>query len=218
MSVWVLIPVKPLSESKSRLADLLTIEQRASLAETLLRRTLGVVTTVPQIAGVLVISRDGAVLSIARDLGARTVQESGNPELNSALMRATTVLQSWRANAVLILPADVPLISAEDLRYMIELGRGVRDTVVITPDRVQDGTNALFVRPPGLFSYAYGPGSYQNHVKLARLAGADVKLYESERLMLDIDTPEDMEIYQQYIDEDRFGAEPLFSADGASEN
>ncbi len=212
MSVWVLIPVKPLTRAKSRLSPVLTAEQRTELAELTLRRTLDVVAQLPQVAGVLVISRDGRVLSLARGLGAHTIQESGAPELNPALMRATQVLNSWRADAVLILPADIPLVNADDLTNMIRMGNN-HNTVVVATDDIRDGTNVLFVRPPGLFPYAYGEASFARHQQLARLAGANVHIYESELLALDLDTPEDLKKYQQFVDEGKYGAEPLLLPD-----
>jgi 2-phospho-L-lactate/phosphoenolpyruvate guanylyltransferase len=194
MSLWVIIPVKPFVRAKSRLSSVLTPEQRSTLAENLLRHVLGVVRTVPQVAGTLVISRDTKVLAIARDFGAHTVQESGAPELNHALMRATQVVKSWKGGGVLILPADLPLIEKQDVAAMIEMGRA-NMSVVIATDENQDGTNAMLVRPPGLIPYTYGPQSYTRHLQAAREAGATVKVYESERLALDIDLPEDLERY-----------------------
>ncbi len=173
---------------------MLSPEERQQLSETLFRRVLTAVTATPQIAGTLVISRDTRALAIARDMGAHTVQESGAPELNNALMRATQVVGGWRGGAVLILPADLPLITPEDVTGMIELGQETL-TVVIATDEREDGTNAMLIRPPGLFPYAYGEGSFQRHVALAREAGAAVKLYRSERLALDIDMPADLERY-----------------------
>lgn len=196
MSIWAIIPVKPFNRAKSRLSQVLTPEERQQLAETMFRHVLQVIRTVPQIMGTLVISRDGKALAIARDYGARTVQESGAPELNVALMRATQVVARWKGSGVLILPADLPLITGEDLTGMIELGRN-EPSIVIATDKNHDGTNALFVRPPGLFQYAYGPGSYQRHIDLAIAAGATVKTYSSERLSLDIDMPDDLQSYKE---------------------
>ncbi|MFZ4815429.1 MAG: 2-phospho-L-lactate guanylyltransferase [Phototrophicaceae bacterium] len=210
MSVWVLIPVKPLGEAKSRLAEALSGDQRRQLAEHLLRRTLNVVKQIPFITGTLVISRDNYVLALARDFGSRTIQESGAPELNNALMRATLVLQSWRAEAALILPADIPLMNAEDLSEVLKLGQKPRSVVLVT-DTQGDGTNVLLSRPPGLFDYAYGVGSFATHQKLAKEAGAAVYIYESERLMLDIDHPVDLERYQGYVAAGTFDAKPLLS-------
>lgn len=194
MSVWAIIPVKPLSRAKSRLSDVLSPDERKELSEMWFRRVLMAVTGAPQVAGTLVISRDTHALAIARDMGVHTVQESGAPELNRALMRATKVVSGWRGGAVLILPADLPLVASEDVSGMIELGKEP-NTVVIATDGHGDGTNALMTRPPGLIPYAYGPGSYERHIALAREVGAAVKLFHSERLALDIDVPADLEAY-----------------------
>lgn len=194
MSIWAIIPVKPFTRAKSRLATVLSPTEREQLAETLFRRVLTVVKSVPAIAGTLVISRDTRVLSIARDLGVNTVQESGTPELNNALMRATQVVKGWRGEAVLVMPADLPLIAAEDVMEIIALGQD-DSSVVIATDFEEDGTNAMLIRPPGLIPYAYGRGSYARHISLAREVGADVTIYRSERLALDIDTPADLEAY-----------------------
>jgi len=199
MSIWVINPVKPLNRAKSRLSQVLSPEQRQELAETMFRHVLQVVNKVPQIMGTLVISRDGRALSIAREYGARTVQESGAPELNSALMRATQVVARWHANTVIVLPADLPLISEVDLVEMIEMGNDSLTTVVIATDENEDGTNAMLIRPPGLIPYTYGPNSFQRHSELARRAGADVRIYQSDRLALDIDVPQDLEAYHRLV-------------------
>ncbi|MEO8612174.1 MAG: 2-phospho-L-lactate guanylyltransferase [Chloroflexota bacterium] len=199
MGVWVIIPVKPLNRAKSRLSGVLSPDQRYHLAETMLRHVLGVVKTVPQVEGTLVISRDNKALSIAREYGARTVQESGTPELNTALMRATQVVARWKGAAVFILPADLPLIVADDIAGMIEMSGKDAQSVVIATDQHEDGTNAMFVRPPGLLRYAYGVDSYTRHKQLAEEAGAEVHVYHSERLLLDIDVPADLQSYNALV-------------------
>lgn len=199
MGVWVVIPVKPLKRSKTRLAQVLPPEQRQSLAEQMLRHVLGVVRSVPQLMGTLVISRDNKALTIAREYGARTVQESGQPELNAALMRATQVARRFHADAVLILPADLPMLTANDVQQVLALGQQ-SSGIVIASDQNHDGTNALLVRPPGAIEYSYGPGSYERHIGLARLAGVDVQVYESSGLSLDIDVPADLAYYNALTD------------------
>lgn len=198
MSIWAIIPVKPLRLAKSRLSGILTPEERQVFAEAMLRHVLNVIQAVPQITGTLVISRDNHALALAREYGAKTVQESGAPELNAALMRATSIIASWRSEAVLVLPADLPLIAVEDVHNIIDLAEG-NESMVISTDRNKDGTNALFIRPPGLIEYAYGEGSYRRHAMMARDAGATVNVYESVRMLQDIDLPEDIENYYRMI-------------------
>lgn len=196
MKIWAIIPVKPFNRAKSRLAKVLAPHQREALAEKMLRHSLEVVTNVREITGVMVISRDTKVLGLARDFGAHTVQESGVPDLNPALLRASQVVGAQGAEGVLVLPADLPFVATEDIRELIHLGRYLA-SVVIAPDRNNDGTNAMLVSPPGLIPFSYGPGSFQRHMQLAESAGATVKVYRSERLALDIDTPTDLALYFQ---------------------
>ncbi len=118
------------------------------------------------------------------------------PELNAALMRATQVISRLNGSAILILPADLPLIVQEDVQGIIHMGQH-EPSVVIATDQHQDGTNALLIRPPGLFDYAYGPGSFRRHIDKAREAGAEVHVYQSERLSLDIDMPSDLKFYTE---------------------
>jgi 2-phospho-L-lactate guanylyltransferase len=194
MNVWAIVPVKPLSRAKSRLSEALLPEQRELLATEWLVRTVRLLVPLTRIRGVLVISRDTKALAMVRDLGANTVQESGAPELNNALLRATQVLRAWQADSVLVVPADLPLLAAEDVEEMVQRGR-YHNTVVIAPDRHETGTNLLFVRPPGLMPYAFGENSFAEHQRLALEAEANVSIYRSERVALDVDWPDDLERY-----------------------
>ncbi len=208
MPVWGIIPVKPLKLAKSRLSRVITPEQREQLAEAMLRHVLEVMSNVPQVNGTLVISRDNRALAIAREYGANTVQESGAPELNAALMRATQVVGGWGGEAVLILPADLPFLHANDILAMLALGQRFygEPTVVVATDRNEDGTNALYVSPPGLLNYSYGVGSYHRHVVQARDARANIEKYVSERLLWDIDVPEDLMNYLRMIERGAYQA------------
>ena len=117
-------------------------------------------------------------------------------ELNAALLRASQVVATQGADGVLVLPADVPMVTAEDIEQILHLGR-YNTTVVLAPDANEDGTNALLCNPPGFIPFSYGPGSFLRHKTLAEEAGATVKIYRSDRISLDIDTPPDLDLYRQ---------------------
>src|SRR4030065_2740283 len=119
MTVWAIVPVKPLRRGKARLKEVLTEEERTSLNRCLLVNTLEVIAKVPEIEHTLVVSRDPQALAIAREHGARTVQEQGAPQLNLALTRATMVAISHAVMGALVLPADLPLITAEDIMELV---------------------------------------------------------------------------------------------------
>jgi 2-phospho-L-lactate guanylyltransferase len=203
MSLWTIIPVKPLKRAKSRLADVLSPEQRYAFAESMLRQVLSVVAKTPQVTGTLVISRDTKALAIARDMGAKTVQEGEASDLNPALLRATEVVRMWRAQAILVLPADLPFITVDDVTEVINLSHEA-PCVVAVPDRYNDGTNALLVRPPGLIQYAYGIGSFERHIDMATELGATIRVHQSQTLQLDIDVPEDLEVYNRQVERQNY--------------
>ncbi len=195
MIVWAIVPIKPLNRAKSRLASILNAAQREKLALGMLRYNLEVLTASPHLAGIIVISRDMKALAAAREIGGvQTLQESGTPALNNALQRAAQLLMAWGADATLMLPADVPLIMAEDVENIIQRGEAYH-SVVITPDRFQDGTNAIMAHPPDVIDLSFGAGSFAQHQANARRVEAAVCIYESERIGLDVDTPDDLEHY-----------------------
>jgi 2-phospho-L-lactate guanylyltransferase len=208
MRIWAIMPVKPFVRAKSRLAAVLSAEQRQVLAERTFRYGLGVLAATPAIAGTLVISRDPKVLSIAREYNAHTVLEGHATDLNSALMRAAEAVRGQGADGVLIIPADMPLYTSEDVAAIVEQGRGFR-TVVITPDRADNGTNGLLTIPPGLIPFSFGPNSFQSHQAAATAAGVTLHIYRSERMGLDIDTPDDLALYVRLSGEESWQATPV---------
>jgi 2-phospho-L-lactate guanylyltransferase len=94
---------------------------------------------------------------------------------------------------VIIVPADLPLITPQDIRHMLEF---IHDppVVVVAPDRHRQGTNALLVCPVGLIQYDFGPGSFERHCERARQAGARLEICELPSLALDVDLPEDLDL------------------------
>jgi len=193
MTFWAIVPVKPLRRGKSRLAGILTEDERADLNRALLQHTLQILSELREVDEVLVVSRDPQVLTIARNYGARTVREDGQPELNTALKRATVIAQVYATRGVLVLPADLPLISREDALALVERATDP-PVVVIAPDRHGKGTNALLISPAGLIEYDFGEDSFQRHCDLVKKAGARLEVVNLPSLGLDLDSPEDYEI------------------------
>jgi 2-phospho-L-lactate/phosphoenolpyruvate guanylyltransferase len=198
MTIWAIVPVKPLLMGKSRLASVLEGEERARLNRMLLERTLGVIKDTPKIDGTLVVSRDPEVLAIAREFGARTVLEHGQTQidLNLALARATAIAKAFEIHGIIVLPADLPLVSPDDLQVLVD---EIRDppVIAIAPDRHNDGTNAMVMCPTGLIKFDYGPSSFNRHCMHALQAGARLEIIRRVNLGLDLDFPNDLDYYEQ---------------------
>ena len=118
------------------------------------------------------------------------------PDLNTALQRATVVAKVYATRGVLVLPADLPLLSREDVLTLLDKA-SQPPVVVIAPDRHRKGTNALLMSPAGLIEYDFGDDSFQRHCERARRAGARLEVVELPSLGLDLDLPEDLELIRK---------------------
>jgi len=199
MTLWTIVPVKPLRRGKSRLSGVLSEDERTALNQTMLINTLKTLNQVNEIETILVVSRDPLALSIARDYSARTVLEDGSPELNTALRRAASVAKAYLANMIFVLPADLPLIKPIDIENFLKKA-GQPPEIIISPDRRKDGTNALLINPADLIEFKYGPGSFSSHLQIAKEKRARIEIYDSEVFGLDLDLPEDIELLKKHHD------------------
>lgn len=191
LTIWLVVPVKPLDEGKSRLAAALSLEERAALSRRWLLGVLRTAQTSGCFARRAVISRDAAVLALAAAQGAVPIRETGET-LNAALEQARREECVAGADALLVLPSDLPLLTVGDLHALVALaaaGAGM----VIAPSH-DGGTNALLLRPPQAIPYAFGEGSYARHTALAAAAGLPCYTYRSDTLAWDVDHPEDLRV------------------------
>ena len=174
-----------------------------SLNRWLLRRTLRLARQV--VGPVIVVSRDPAIIAQAATQGGWGLPETSTG-LNAALAQAAHFAHTQGATGLLILPTDLPRLTATDLDSFLALGIAPR-TLVITPCRHATGTNALLMRPPDLIPFAFGPGSFAAHCAAARAAGVEPVVYRSNNIAFDLDTPGDWEtgIWKQRIKESGVG-------------
>ena len=206
MSLWTIVPVKPFSEGKSRLAGYLSPQERRALNRDLLTRTLDAIRLAHVDAEIVVVSRDNDALDAATILGSHALAEvpsaaqsldAGRPpsaaapelQLNAALTQAARYIVARGATNALVLPTDMPNLTAEDVRTVAS-PRGRGPQIIIAPSR-DGGTNALFLQPAQAIPFAFGRGSFQRHQRLAKDAGIPVRIVESASLLFDIDRPED---------------------------
>jgi 2-phospho-L-lactate guanylyltransferase len=182
----VAIPVKALSKAKSRLSPELAPLERGALTLAMLEDVLD---ATQAIAGwdTWVVSPDEAVLEIAARRGAAAIPEEKGP-LSQAIRQAELLAKDRDADALAVLPADLPLLTPEALVDALHtLG-----TVVVAPSADRGGTNLLLRRPPRAIQARFGPDSYNRHVALAAAKGLPVSTVERRELAFDLDHPGDI--------------------------
>jgi 2-phospho-L-lactate guanylyltransferase len=208
MTLFIVIPVKRLADAKSRLAPVLPTEERLALAESLLRHILGVAQEAQRAlpARAAVISADPAVRAMAVEFGLASLVEKtagvgevasrsdADAALNAALEQAATWAVEEGADALLVLPADLPLVTLADLAALWRASQqiGAARAMVIAPDCHGSGTNALLVRPPDALRFQFGPDSFGRHCRQAQELGLAWRIERLAGLELDVDLPADL--------------------------
>jgi 2-phospho-L-lactate guanylyltransferase len=180
----IAVPVKSLARSKSRLAPLLAPLDRAALSLALLEDVLDAATAVPGWE-VWVVSPDEAVLEIAVRRGVTPILER-KPSLTAAVRQAEEEAVERGVSMLAVLPADLPLLTADELAAALRtLG-----PVVASPATTGGGTNLLLRRPPRAIPARFGPDSFRKHEQSARSRGLPFAVVESPGLAFDLDLPE----------------------------
>jgi 2-phospho-L-lactate guanylyltransferase len=187
-NISVAIPVKKLSESKTRLSSILSLEKREELVRRMLIDVLNAVTQSSMINQIMIVCSDKTVLKDNHCSKIRIIEDETYGGLNFALKGAVDYSVRCGADSLLILPADIPLIQKSDVELII---RSSSDHgIVIIPSKDRLGTNALMLTPPNVIPTAFGSNSFLSHLRLAKACGTPVNILRIERVSLDIDTAE----------------------------
>ena len=186
--------MKPITEGKSRLAPMLTADQRALLSLAMLIRVLSAAAATPGIKDVVAYGGGDAVRNACEQTGAGWRPDPGLG-LNGCVAAGFSDATFEGFTHGMFLPADLPLVTSEALSTLIDAGQNRE--LAIVPDLADDGTNALLVDLAAVFPTLLGEASFERHVMLAGRRGIDYFVHRPSQLRselgLDIDTPPDME-------------------------
>jgi 2-phospho-L-lactate/phosphoenolpyruvate guanylyltransferase len=192
MTPWILLPVKPFRAAKSRLATVLSDEQRFKLAHSLWLHTIQAIRKSRFSPPVMIISRDEIALAYARENRIAYWREGEHQNLNESLASAVKAIQPKNVSSVLIVPVDLPLLTTTHLDELISKLPNQIPSAAIVPDRRGEGTNILFLAPPELFPFHYGPHSFRYHQEAAQRVGVSISVMEDPVFAADVDLPEDL--------------------------
>ena len=202
--VWAVVPAKSRHLAKARLAAVLSPDERADLARHLLIGAVGAARACSRLAGVIVVSADPTLRRLADEMGAFAQPDppSGPLDpLNAAIAAGRQGAVARGADAILVLPTDLPLLSAEVIASAIDQAGDA--AVAIAPDWCSTGTNALLLRPPSVIHPAFGANSYARHRAAARVRGVSIATITLPALSRDLDTPGDLALLREYLTVDR---------------
>jgi 2-phospho-L-lactate guanylyltransferase len=200
------VPVKELGAAKGRLSARLGPHERRELVLTMLDDVLVALSGARGLSGVMVVTREPEIASIATRFGAEVLEDPVQPLDRSAAGESTKIdadgythavnyaveeLQRRHEPAMLSVPGDVPAVTPQEIAEI--LAAVAERTVVLVPSRDERGTNAALLRPPNVLPLRFGEPSFARHLESAQRLGLRARVLRLPGLSLDLDTPADLD-------------------------
>jgi 2-phospho-L-lactate guanylyltransferase len=192
----LLIPVKDPTNAKTRLAGLLSADERQRLAWAMFEDVCQAVSSAQTPDRVVMVSSFGPAIQHARSLGWDVLSEESQVSESASVDWASRVLGERGFATVMRLPADLPLVQSADIDELLSIELD-SPSALLVPSREGTGTNAIIRTPPTLFPSRFGPGSLALHKDEAARIGVDCVLMNNARIALDIDEPADLELLME---------------------
>ena len=187
----VVIPVRGLFHGKSRLAPVLGPDERARIVAAMANRVVWVVLRFAPAGRVIVVTRDRDTSWLPTD---PRVDIATQPDtswgLNAALDVGRAAALTSSPERLLMLPADLPLLTADDLSAFM----ASTSELALATDRAGTGTNALLLTGHTAietFPFHFGEGSRRLHEEGALALGLSTSTVSLPGLQDDLDTPDD---------------------------
>jgi 2-phospho-L-lactate guanylyltransferase len=181
-----LVAIKARAYCKTRLAEILTPAARLELVRAMLDTVISAARSARTLRQVLVVSPERdcvpAHIPVLADAGGG---------LNGALSAARNVVHEFGCKELVVLPADLPHVTASDIDELVCSGR--RGGFAIAPDAAGAGTNALYLNSPRPFRFRFGPNSARLHLEQACSMGLHPRVVQLAGLEFDLDRPSDLD-------------------------
>ena len=189
MKTSVINPVKTFQRSKTRLG--LSEEKTKELCRLLLDEVVKTVSESKLIDRTIIVTDEEEISDIIKKYDCTKIQDKQETSVNNAVGLAEEYLLENGFTHSIVLPLDVPFFYLEDLENLLKFSS--KNSVLIVPSRHYDGTNALVRTPINSMKPRYDEGSYSFQIDSAEKFNVKISIGLINRLMLDIDSIEDLD-------------------------
>lgn len=194
---FILIPVKELSTANERLSSVLSQQKRTELAYVMLRDVFSAVKSSKLADKKVIVTLDKKAEKMALKEGFEVIREEKQEGESSSVDQALQVCKMIGAKSVLVIPGDAPLVTAEDLDFILEKERE-ENSVILVPSHNELGTNAILRKPPDAIPSRFGHDSFRKHKEECEKRNILYDVHKVENVSVDIDEPEDIESFSLY--------------------
>ena len=188
-----MIPIKDPARAKTRLADLLSPDERRRLAWAMFEDVSRAVAASVKPDRVVAVTSFQPAIEHARRLGWDVLAEESQASESASVDWASRALSERGFDGVMRLPADLPLVRAEDIDALLSIELSA-PAALLVPSREGTGTNSIIRMPPNLFPSRFGPDSLALHKEEAARVGVECLVINNSRIALDIDDSSDLKL------------------------
>ena len=192
MNGILLIPFKSLATAKQRLAPALNAQQRSQFAEAMLRDVLNAAAGVVPRIRVALVTGDRHAQAMAREFGFTIIEDERNESETAAIEMATAWSEQQGFDTTIVIPADIPLIMADELHRVLQ--SAPLEGAVFVPAYDRRGSNCILRRPASLIPLRFGNDSFLPHCEAMKRTGKELVILESPGIGLDVDNPLELEL------------------------
>ncbi len=186
--------IKDFGTAKGRLAPAMEPASRRALALMTAGRALDAALAV---GPTLAVCGSAEAASLAGARGAEVLVERDPRGQNPAATLGLAEVSRRGAEAALLLSADLPLVDEAGLRGMLAHDTEGEPLAIAAAATGRQGTNALFLRPPGDFALHFGDASLPRFAEEARRRGRHFIVHDDPSLALDLDEPSDLAAWRR---------------------
>ena len=190
VSTWVIVLIKDFNAAKQRLQPALGPKARRELAR---RNAQLAVEAAAAGDKVVVVAGSEEVAALAAGWGVEVLAEPRQEGQNVAAARGIAKAVEGGADGVLLLSSDLPLVTRDAVRDVLESAARLEPPVVVAVPAVgRGGTNALYLRPPDAITLHFGSDSLAKFRQEAQSRGVEFVVHHSDAMALDLDEPGDL--------------------------
>ena len=189
---WIIVPVKDTSQSKQRLGELLSQDQRRQLAHVMLEDVLEAIAPLRDRAPCVLVTIDPFAKACAERYNMRTIVDGAHDGHTGAVDGGRRRLADEGARGILTMPGDIPLLVTDEISRVLDAHEQSRGFTIV-PAGDKKGSNAVACTPPMAVPLRFGENSFYPHLDAARKAGIEPVVKEFSGIATDVDTPGDIQ-------------------------
>ncbi len=192
-TVCAVVPIKAIATAKSRLADVLTADERKALVAAMAKDVISALKNCSAIDHVIIITDDKEVAKLAKKLDCKVWPQGPREGLSAAMNHTASRLKSLQVSTMVSVHGDLPLANVAAFDRLIKKINGLSQ-VFLLPAGIDDGTNVIVTSPPDILTFQYGQDSYYRHLDYCLNRDIQVATLWDDDLDLDIDTEADIRL------------------------